>query len=373
MHHKENKFRYIDSFDWLRGVGCLFILIGHGSYDFFKGGWIALDLFFVMSGYLITTLLLKEFLITGNISFTKFYTRRALKLFPALIICIILANILWPFTKLNPGSNEILATSGALFYFSNFLQAKIAGNMIHLWSLSVEEHFYFFWPLVMLYYILKKPFKKTVLVLLIVVLLASVFRVFIFNYHISGELFTLDPYRCTFARVDSIIMGALLAIVIQQKLLDLSPKFTSKISTILRVVFWVFIVILFTVSEENSIWNNGGFIITNLLCTFTIFITLKYPDHRFFRNKILKWVGKRSYSIYLYHIPIFYALERFKQPHDIPNFLLLSCLRLAASVAVAILSYKYIEQPILRFKKRYEVYKIQHKGFKVGNQELLIN
>lgn len=369
MTDKKNKINYIESFDWLRGVGCIFILIGHGSYGFFKGAWIALDLFFILSGYLITALLLNEYSLTGNLSFSKFYARRALKLFPPLVICILLANILWPYTKFDPGANEILATSGALFYFTNFLQTKVSGNMIHLWSLSVEEHFYFLWPIILLFYILKKTFRTTINILVSVIFVTALFRIFVFNFNISSELFTIDPYRSTFAKVDSITLGALLAFIVKEKSLDLSPKLLSRSTLIFRILFLIYMVILFSVSQDNVLLNNGGFIITNLLATFTIFFTLKNPNHYFFRSKIVRGIGKRSYSIYLYHFPIFLAFEAFREPHNFSNFIIITLLRFFVAISLAFLSYKYIERPILQFKKRYEVKKIQRKPLELESKQ----
>ena len=83
-------------------------------------------------------------------------------------------------------------------------------------------------------------------------------------------------------------------------------------------------------------------------------LQLKKPDNYLFSNKILRWIGKRSYSIYLYHIPIFLALEGLRQPHNKMSFLFISLVRLSLSIILAALSYQYIEQPILRFKKKFD-------------------
>lgn len=353
-----HKLQYIGSFDCIRGIATLFVLLIHGSYGFFKGAWIALDLFFVLSGFLITTLLHNEYLNSGKISFTKFYTRRAIKIFPPLIICVLLANLLWPFTLLDRGADSIIATTGALFYFTNFVQVKVMGNMHHLWSLSVEEHFYFLWPVLMFFFILKIPFRGRMVFLLISMLFVTLIRIIIFNYHFSNELFVIDAYRSTFSRVDSIIMGSMLALILKSEVLDLKTENESKITAILGIFFFAFVFILFTVSENDIYWNNGGFILTNLLCTITIWLAIKKPDHFFFSNKTMRWVGKRSYSIYLYHIPIFYALEGLREPHSITSFFLVSLLRFSLSIGLAAVSYKYIEEPLLKYKKRYQVYRI---------------
>ena len=371
MSQIKHKLQYIGSFDCIRGIATLFVLLIHGSYGFFKGAWIALDLFFVLSGFLITTLLYNEYFTSGKISFSNFYARRALKIFPPLIICILLANVLWPFTTLEDGADNTLATAGAFLYFSNFLQVKIMGNMHHLWSLSVEEHFYFLWPLLMLFFILKTSFRKQTFFLVTSIVVVSIFRIVVFNHHVSSELFMLDPYRCTFARIDGIMMGALLCFILKDKSLDLRTESKTLITLVLGIFVCAFIFILFSVSEIDFYWNNGGFIITNLLCTITIWIAIKEPNHFFFSSKILRWVGKRSYSIYLYHIPIFLLFENFRQPHNLTNLVIITLLRFAISIAMAALSYKYIEQPILKLKKRYEVYKMKNRSMEVFNKGLV--
>ena len=117
----QRKFFYIPSLDVLRGFAVLLVLFLHGSYGFFKGGWIGVDLFFVLSGYLITSLLLNEYINSGKISILKFYARRALRLFPPLILSILLANALWSSTELYTGANRWQATIAALFYFTNLM------------------------------------------------------------------------------------------------------------------------------------------------------------------------------------------------------------------------------------------------------------
>lgn len=210
----KNRFKYIESFDSLRALAVIFVLLLHGSYGFLKGGWIGVDLFFVLSGYLITSLLYKEYLAFKDVSFSKFYVRRALRLFPPLIASLLIANILWPFTE-HPGGNQLLATVSGLFYFSNLISSSLLGIMAHLWSLSVEEHFYVFWPLLTLAFFFKIPLRKRVLFLMILIVSTEVFRIFVFNYYSDSTfgIFTIDPYRFTFCRIDGILMGSLLSFI----------------------------------------------------------------------------------------------------------------------------------------------------------------
>ena len=111
------RFQYTPTFDGLRCIAVLCVLLTHASSGFFKGGWIGVDLFFVLSGYLITSLLQNEYYTSGNISFAKFYARRALRLLPALLVCVTMANLLWQFTPHYYRPNRLFSDIGRLILF----------------------------------------------------------------------------------------------------------------------------------------------------------------------------------------------------------------------------------------------------------------
>ncbi len=173
------RFQYTPTFDGLRCIAVLCVLLTHASPDFFKGGWIGVDLFFVLSGYLITSLLQNEYYASGNISFAKFYARRALRLFPPLLICLAMANVLWRYTPhYYLGANRLLATLAGLFYFANLLPWTALGLLQHLWSLSVEEHFYLVWPIIVSTFLFRTPLRNRVFFLTLTVFLIAAFRIF---------------------------------------------------------------------------------------------------------------------------------------------------------------------------------------------------
>ncbi|TFF36877.1 acyltransferase family protein [Mucilaginibacter psychrotolerans] len=346
---------YIPSFNGLRAFATLIVMILHGGYGYFRGGWVGVDLFFVISGYLITSILQAEFLQTNKISFPKFYWRRSLRLIPPLLICVVLANILWPYTLFDfAGSNREQATLAALFYYTNMVASNVNGNMLHLWSLSVEEHFYFIWPLLLSFFLLKASARNRIIILLTAIALITILRICVFQYReqLVFGIFNIDPYTFTICRMDAILIGALIAIVTSRPGAELPDTLSNKSALILFVCFSLFMVILFTLSSQNETWNNGGFVFTNLLCATTVLTAIASPDHPLLSNKVFSWLGKRSYGTYIYHFPIFLVLERFRLPHDIPNLLLITFLRFGTSIAIAALSYAYIERPLSLFKDR---------------------
>ncbi len=174
--------KYIPSLDGLRCLAVLLVLFVHGHYGYFKGGWIGVDIFFVLSGYLITNLIQTEYTATGLLSFKKFYVRRALRLFPPLILGVILGNALWPYTLSSSDTpDQTLATLAGLFYFANCISPAYMANLDPLWSLSVEEHFYFIWPLMMVGFVLPASRQTRIIFLVISLLAIATFRVYTYN------------------------------------------------------------------------------------------------------------------------------------------------------------------------------------------------
>lgn len=352
------KVAHIKTFDGLRGLAVFSVMIFHGSYGFFPGGFLGVDLFFVVSGYLITSLLYVEFEKKRSISFRKFYARRALRLIPALVICIILANLLWNYTELPPGYDRRIANLAGIFYFTNLVFDYVCGNLNHLWSLSVEEHFYLIWPITVAYFLFTLSNKNKIIFLVLSILASALFRIVAFHFQhdwVYG-IFWVDPYGFTLCRMDGILLGALLYFVgVQYPHFVANWKSSYMDSVWMLVLFVVFVGLGLRVSLYDVRWLNGGFVLTNLVCTAIVLFAVRNPDHYILSNRVLRWLGNRSYGIYLYHFPIFLVLESFRVPHSVTNLLLITVLRFAGSLALAAISYQYIEQPILKFKKRFSV------------------
>ena len=344
----QRKFFYIPSLDVLRGFAVLLVLFLHGSYGFFKGGWIGVDLFFVLSGYLITSLLLNEYINSGKISILKFYARRALRLFPPLILSILLANALWSFTELYTGANRWQATIAALFYFTNLIPGNVSGNMAHLWSLSVEEHFYLFWPFITSLFFVKLSYRNSIFGLIVIIFAVAIFRIVAHNLNFQH----IDSFKFTLCRIDVILLGVLLAIILSQAKYE-KPIINDKTATkILLILLFSFMSILFILGEGNIYLLNGGFIITNLICALTVFMAINNPNHFLSSGKTLRWLGIRSYGIYVYHFPIFLAFESLRVPHSVSNYLIITLMRFVVTLIIAEFSYVYVELPILKLKDR---------------------
>jgi peptidoglycan/LPS O-acetylase OafA/YrhL len=347
---------YISSFDGLRGFAVLLVLINHGSYGFFPGGFLGVDLFFIISGYLITSLLWTEYTTSADISLRNFYARRILRLYPALLIAVLLALSLWQHTLTSEGGSKLIASFASFFYLANVVDEKVMGNMNPFWSLSVEEHFYLVWPLFILLAAAKLSESKRNILILILIAGVTVFRLLAGAHEGQWRynIFYLDAYSFTLCRIDCILIGALLYFMApQQKLRVVNAH--EMVDKIVLCAALIFILSCGFVMHISDSWLKGGFLITNAASALIVFETLRNPENFLFNNKALVWIGKRSYGIYLYHLPIYLALERLRIPHNNVNFLLVSVVRILLSVAVAALSYKFLEQPILQYKKKFQV------------------
>jgi peptidoglycan/LPS O-acetylase OafA/YrhL len=313
------------------------------------------DLFSIMSGFLITYLLYFEHSKTGEISFKNFYMGRALRLLPGLLLCVLLGNLLWTVAPLPPGSDRTITNLASLFYFSNLVVDNYLGNLPHLWSLSVEEHFYFIWPLFSLIILFKLKDKPRIVLLCVLIAMLEVFRVAAYlNRDVwRWGIFWIDPYGFTLCRIDCMLVGALIFFVLYRAKYNYGAPTPSRFDNIgLAVLGVVFVGAGLFLSFSDRLWLEGGFVGTNLVCAAIVVIALRNPNHPVLSHRFVKWLGVRSYGIYLYHMPIFYALEYFRVPHDNVNFLVVSFFRFVISIAFSALAYQYLELPFLRYKSR---------------------
>jgi len=350
-------FHYIPGLDNIRGLAVLFVLLTHMTYGVIKGGLVGVVLFFVLSGFIITSLLQAESAAYGKISILRFYLRRALRLFPPLLICIILANVFWSYIEVgNPQANQSLATIAALFYFINLLPEKVSGHLVHLWSLSVEEHFYLFWPLIISFFLFKFSRRNQIKLLLALILIVSIYRVWQGNFETSfyNGLLIIDPIRFTLCSVDSILVGALLAVampIAAFKNFLLTNKLRLWLIGGYIIIFSCFLVML----RGASVFRSGGFLLLDVFCAGAIFIAIKSPEHFLFSNKVLKWLGTRSYGIYVCHYVIFAVFEHFRVHDSAGNFIIISLIRVGVSFLFAELSFRLVEMPLLKFKKKWNL------------------
>lgn len=346
------KFKHIPGLDGVRGVAILLVMLSHGTYGYYSGGFMGVDLFFVLSGYLITSLLKLEFETFTTISYFNFYARRTLRLLPPLFIGVIIIFPLWQQLGGSP-SSRFFATIASLFYFANVVPVEKIGPFGHLWSLAVEEHFYFLWPAVFACFLLRRSLRLQILSLTFAILGVVSFRAiaYVKDWHLIPGFFVINPWEFTFCRIDAILMGAMLAILLPHASQTLRSKCTGYYSAIFGLL--VLIILGCLVDKGRAYMFYGGYFLVDLFCLYIVFTAVcstKSP----FTKTALCWIGRRSYGMYVYHVPVFLLLEKLRINHSLANLAVVTLLRFGITLIVADISYRFIELPILKYKWKYQ-------------------
>jgi peptidoglycan/LPS O-acetylase OafA/YrhL len=360
------RIKYRPEIDGLRAVSVFAVILYHSNFilfnhPLFQGGFIGVDIFFVISGYLITTLILKEIVRTNQFSFKCFYERRIRRILPVLLYVIIISSIVSYFILL-PSSlidfgKSIVAT---IFFFSN-IYFWIVGNkygeetellrpMLHTWSLSVEEQFYILFPIFLI--IIFKFFKKYLAKILIFIFLfslifaqyASTTEIVINHIFFRWELIFFEKFNFYFflSRIFELVIGSLLSYLeLNNKNKHKSYSILNKLCPALGVIliFYSFFFFNFTKIFHPSVISLIPLIGVSLIIVFSKkgeLIT------KILSNKILVFFGLISYSLYLWHYPIF-AFLRYVDVFN--NSIQIKLLAILLTVIFSIFSYYFIERP----------------------------
>jgi peptidoglycan/LPS O-acetylase OafA/YrhL len=349
---KSMQFGYVPQLDGMRGIAILAVIGFHAGFSFLSGGFFGVDIFFVLSGFLITSLLLKEYDKYEYINLKHFYLRRALRLLPALILLLFiftLASII--FLNWQDARSNLLDAGIVLFYVANWARAfqiHGAGWLGHAWSLSIEEQFYILWP-TLLIFLLKRVQSKRKIFYIIVLL--AVLSWLLRLYLISSGALTERIYNGLDTRADSLLTGCALGVFLSSDIL--TAKLKDKLSKLLQYFYPMAILILIGVIISANLdglyvykWLLGLVEISTAFLILAIFISEKSVLKRFLSIKPLVWIGSISYGLYLWHYPIFSLLWHLHQ-----DSLILS-VGIPASFIIATCSYYFWERPFLKLKKK---------------------
>lgn len=346
----------ISSLEGLRGFAVLLVLIYHSFMPYTRGGFFGVDIFFVLSGFLITKLLLKEYESNnGLISFRKFYIRRFLRLAPALTLLVLCFYIYSQTYMTGRASDTGLYTSlGALFYIANLAIAHdwfTMGYLTPVWSLSIEEQFYFIWPAILVFLLAQfKISKKLILVNILLIIFLWSYRALltINNAPIDRLYFGSDTH------MDGLLVGSLLAVLVTihekapHKVFNLIHKYRASIQVILFLFFILTTIALDINIRSLYIWC---FPLVEVLSAILIFSLYSSKDskHSLFSNRFLVWIGRISYGLYLWHWFVFKVISE----HNVTGIYVL-LYGVPLSVLIAFISYYVLEKPILKIKVKYQ-------------------
>lgn len=350
------RFRHVPGLDGLRGIAVLLVVgLHYGSLwkgregaGWLPGGFVGVDVFFVLSGFLITSLLLSEKAVAGRVNLKNFYARRGLRLLPALYVVLVAHAVFSIGIGDETLKSELKQVLSVVAYVSNFAQVYFDKSMIHsgignTWSLAIEEQFYLVWPALLLFGILR--FARTRQHVLALVLggavLSAVIRLVVWNWagHYPAAYMRPD------CRADGLLLGVLCAFLWRW---DMVPtRWLNAASSACAAFLLAF---AFIVKDSDWMFNYGFFVVS----AATAVIVLALAENVSSMSRLYEWeplrlVGRVSYGLYLWHVLALRITAHFVHPNN--KFVLFLLGLGVATVAVA-LSYNLIEQPILRLKAR---------------------
>lgn len=353
---------YYPALDGLRGLAILLVVIYHNfnfiNYTFF--GWLGVDLFFVLSGFLITEILLRD---RGTTHFLRnFYIRRALRIFPLYFFTLFFFLILLPLLVKLPSLDYYRDHQVWLWlYLQNWLYIFTpppvhALSLTHLWSLAVEEQFYLIWPFVIL--LIRKPKN---LLLITAGLLGSVIALRCYLW--VNQIENLSYYNLfTFSRIDGICIGSMLAVLRKINPKAIAQYFTAIIFLLaaLNFIFYFFNRHHQYTYPYLAIAGYSTFaVLFGLLVNESV--TRDNPVLRFlFENRLLIFFGKISFSLYVFHWPLYLLLSPLtaewsqRHIHGIPNHVVASIVTTGLAFVLAWISFRFFEAKFLRFKHRFK-------------------
>jgi len=371
---------YLPGLDGMRALAVVAVMVYHANPDWLPGGFLGVEIFFVISGYLITLLLISERERTYRISLRQFWLRRARRLLPALftMMAIVIGwTALFKYEALGQLRGDVIAGT---FYVSNYYQIWVgqgytaAGDFAplrHLWSLAVEEQFYVIWPIVMIVLLGRSGTRRVADVSRWLFLAAMVITVVVALLHYDGPIgdpaVTPDAYWWigdrpigkidtlylgTISRLPGIMLGAAFAMVWRPLAIARGPLRNRgrsfdvlALASVLGLAWLCWTTYLVTPTGADPFLFRGGLLLTSVA---TIAVIAAVTHRRSVANRVLGagllvWVGKRSYGLYLYHWPIYQMIRGIAgNKLTLREFVLATIL----TVLVAEASYHFIETPI---------------------------
>ncbi|UPM54675.1 acyltransferase family protein [Gottfriedia acidiceleris] len=374
MSNTNKQFRYMAGLDGLRALAVLSVIAYHLNFSWASGGFLGVTVFFVLSGYLITDLLIAEWSTNQRIDLKSFWYRRAKRLLPGMFTLLLIVIAFVSLFKSSMIGNLKQDSIAAIFYYSNwwyifhhlsyFESFANPSILNHFWSLAVEEQFYIIWPILTLLglkYIKNKD--RLFLYTLVGAIVSALLMAILFH---PGS----DPSRVyygTDTRAFSLLIGASLALVWP------SRKLTNNVTTSGKILIdlvgitglLIFLLMVGKTNQYDSFLYRGGMFLLSISAAMLI-AGLAHPTSkigRFLAMRPLKWIGLRSYGIYLWQYPVIILFSPKVNTGDISLFRAICQITLI--FVLAALSYHYIEDPIRKGKLG-----ILWKNFLAGNINL---
>lgn len=333
----------IKGLDFLRAIAILLVLIRHSELNnnvFYEFGWLGVDLFFVISGFLVSGLLFSEFKKEKKINIKRFFIRRAFKIYPSFYFFLLVSLCVDYTVKHISFSAKQIASE--VFYLQNYCQNIFS----HSWSLAVEEHFYILISLVILMfgkYDFVKQYKRSLIIVSTLFLLIGLYRIIIFSN--SDQFYSMLQ---THLRLDGILIGVIIAILFH---------FTSILE---KRTKYDFLLLLFAAVciYPGFKWNGGDVVMKtyglSIVCIgfgVIVSLVLKYRHLSIWESVFIKpfaFIGRHSYSIYLWHLFSYFILLQIFHVH----IYLMTIMYIFASIAVGSIFSLTVENYFLKLRNK---------------------
>ncbi|MEP7114129.1 MAG: acyltransferase [Ilumatobacteraceae bacterium] len=348
-HEPVNRLGFVPELDGVRGLAIIAVMSTHLMNWLFPGGALGVDLFFVLSGYLITSLLVKEWSDTDRIDLRAFWMRRILRLLPALSVYVVAAAA---------GAvivGESVRTAGlaavfSVFYLGNIVRAAglaFPPSMNHLWSLAIEEQFYLVWPMVFVL-IRRRATRRASLIIGVVVSIVvfTAWRTVLWAAGAGETRLRIAPDT----RADVLLFGCLVGLLMSwnllPRLLDTRP---------VRLALWpaaVFMIVFLFIGGRNGrpVWAYTAIGVASVVLLLNVLNPERVRVRAFMRWRPLVFLGSISYALYLWHLFVLVVAERVLST---TNTLILTVVAVPLSICIAVLSGVIIERPFRQMRNRY--------------------
>jgi peptidoglycan/LPS O-acetylase OafA/YrhL len=377
---------YIPGLDGLRALAVVAVMVYHANHEWLSGGFLGVEVFFVISGYLITLLMIGEHERLGRIHLGQFWKRRFRRLLPALFVMMGALALYLAIAYRRPQGRTRGDFLGGIFYGSNWYQIVVGQSytaseafapLRHLWSLAVEEQFYLLWPLIMVL-ILRRGRERLPRTGLWLAAASAAIAVAVAVLFVGGDVadecgtgpthgyatifgrcinINDTLYLSTFTRAGGLMLGASLAMLWRPGALMRGPmRNKARILdafAVLAVVGLAALIFKLSISGSGDAFGSrynpwlfrGGFFLTGLATLTVIAATVHRRSliGRLLGNRLLNWIGTRSYGLYLYHWPIYQIIRKMA---GVPLTLRQFLLAMAITVPITEISYRLIETPI---------------------------
>jgi peptidoglycan/LPS O-acetylase OafA/YrhL len=353
--HPSPYLAYQPALDGVRGIAIAVVIAYHLPSSSFRGGFLGVEIFFVLSGFLITTLLVREWDRTRTIALGHFYARRALRLLPALAVVLIAAQVWAGVTSDHGQAHNIYNDSWTtLFYVQNWFNHNSFAEvsvLSHAWSLAVEEQFYLVWP-VMLLGLLHFRWSRvaTVTTIGLTACALAAYRLVLWQSGVSY----LRLYFGSDTRADALLFGAAAGALVAWRLLPGGKGWTVLLHWLAAGSVLVMVVMIATNRVESGSLYDGGFAVFSVSVAIVLIDLTRSPRTWMARGlgcTPMRWAGRLSYSLYLWHWPVIIVLNSGRMGLSTwPT----RAVDLSVTLALALASYHLVERPFLRMKRRWE-------------------